>query len=114
MADCYWRARSLSTHILEPELDRLSSAGSEILLVADHKSRLQELLRASGRPEPRYELVGEAGPAHRKSFTMQVIVMNSGNEADFSPLSAPGNKKSGQSVGGGKGDGTFTGHRSWA
>ncbi len=69
--------------ILEPELDRLSSASGEVLLVADHKARLQELLRASGRPEPRYEMVGEQGPAHRKSFTMKVSVLNSGNEVDF-------------------------------
>ena len=81
------------SHILEPELDRLSSAGGEVLLVADHKSRLQELLRASGRPEPRYEMVGEDGPAHRKSFTMQVIVLNPGNETEFSTAGCGNSKK---------------------
>jgi ribonuclease-3 len=81
------------SHILEPELDRLSSAGGKVLLVADHKSRLQELLRASGRPEPRYEMVGEEGPAHRKSFTMQVIVLNSGNETEFSAVGCGNTKK---------------------
>ena len=81
------------SHILEPELDRLSSAGGEVLLVADHKSRLQELLRASGRPEPLYEMVGEEGPAHRKSFTMQVTVLNAGNEAEFSAEGCGNSKK---------------------
>jgi ribonuclease-3 len=81
------------SHILEPELDRLSSATGEILLVADHKSRLQQLLRASGRPEPRYEMVSEEGPAHCKSFTMQVIVLTPGNEAEFSTLGCGNSKK---------------------
>lgn len=81
------------THILEPELDRLSSAGGKVLLVADHKSHLQELLRASGRPEPRYEMVGEEGPAHRKSFTMQVIVLNADNETEFSTEGCGNTKK---------------------
>jgi len=81
------------THILEPELDRLSSAEGTVLLVSDHKSHLQELLRASGRPEPRYEMVGEEGPAHRKSFTMQVIVLNAGNETEFSAEGCGNTKK---------------------
>jgi ribonuclease-3 len=81
------------THILEPELDRLSSADGKVLLVADHKSHLQELLRASGRPEPRYEMVGEEGPAHRKSFTMQVIVLNASNQTEFSAKGCGNTKK---------------------
>jgi ribonuclease-3 len=81
------------SHILEPELDRLSGATGEVLLVADHKSRLQELLRASGRPEPRYEMIGEVGPAHRKSFTMQVIVLNPDNETEFATVGSANSKK---------------------
>jgi len=81
------------SHILEPELDRLSSASGEILLVADHKSRLQQLLRASGRPEPRYEMVGAEGPAHRRTFTMQVNVLNPANEAEFSTFGCGNSKK---------------------
>ena len=93
MADSSLARAFVLSHILEPELDRLSSAGGEVLLVADHKSRLQELLRASGRPEPRYEMVGEEGPAHRKSFTMQVIVLNAGNETEFSADGSGNSKK---------------------
>jgi ribonuclease-3 len=81
------------SHILEPELERLSDAEGEVLLVADHKSRLQETLRASGRPEPRYVLVGEEGPAHHKSFTMQVVVLNPGNETEFATAGTGGTKK---------------------
>jgi len=79
------------SHILEPELGRLSIGdGGE--LVADPKTRLQETLQASGRPDPRYEMVGEAGPGHRKSFTMQVVVLGPGNEIEFA-VSGSGNTK---------------------
>ena len=80
-------------HILEPELERLSSAAHGIVLVADHKSLLQELLRATGRPEPRYETVGEEGPAHHKSFTMQVTVADAANQAEFVTLGSGSTKK---------------------
>jgi ribonuclease-3 len=78
--------------ILDPELERLSGLDDEVL-VADHKSRLQETLRASGRPEPIYEMVSEEGPAHRKSFTMQVIVLTSGNQTEFSAIGSGSTKK---------------------
>jgi ribonuclease-3 len=82
------------SYILEPELKRLSGVEGKVLLVADHKSRLQELMRASGRPEPRYEMVGEEGPAHRRSFTMQVIVLTPGNQAEFKTVGSGNSKKS--------------------
>jgi ribonuclease-3 len=80
------------SQILEPELERLSGSEDEVL-VADHKSRLQEMLRASGRPEPRYEMVSEDGPDHRKTFTMQVIVLNPGNETEFATVGSGNSKK---------------------
>jgi ribonuclease-3 len=80
------------SHILEPELGRLSIAdGGE--LAADPKTRLQETLQASGRPDPRYEMVGENGPAHRKRFTMQVVVLSPGNEAEFAVTGSGNTKK---------------------
>ncbi len=81
------------THILEPELDRLSDTEGEVLLVADHKSYLQERLRASGRPEPRYELVSQEGPDHRKVFTMQVVVMSAENATEFATEASGATKK---------------------
>jgi dsRNA-specific ribonuclease len=43
-------------------------------------------------------MVGEAGPAHRKSFTMQVIVLNSGNETEFSVEGSGNTKKAASQV----------------
>jgi ribonuclease III len=80
------------SHVLEPELDRLSGT-SGVVLVADHKSRLQELLRSTGRPEPRYETIGEEGPAHRKSFTMQVVVADAANQEEFTTPGSGSTKK---------------------
>jgi ribonuclease-3 len=37
----------------------------------DAKSRLQELLQGQGRPLPRYVVVGEAGPSHRRQFRVE-------------------------------------------
>jgi len=85
------------SHILEPELDRLSGT-SGVVLVADHKSRLQELLLSTGRPEPRYEMIGEEGPAHRKSFTMQVVVADAGNHDEFATLGSGSTKKAASQV----------------
>jgi ribonuclease-3 len=37
----------------------------------DPKSRLQELLQGEGRPVPRYGVVEEAGPSHRRRFRVE-------------------------------------------
>lgn len=44
------------------------------LELSDDKSALQEFLQARGLPSPRYAVVREAGPDHRKIFWMQVDV----------------------------------------
>jgi dsRNA-specific ribonuclease len=38
-------------------------------------------------------MVEEEGPAHRKSFTMRVIVADAGNQAEFATLGSGGTKK---------------------
>jgi ribonuclease-3 len=81
-------------HILEPELARLSVDKGEVHLEADHKSRLQQLLLAAGRPEPRYELAEAIGPDHRKSFVMRVLVMDSSNAVEFEASGSGSTKKS--------------------
>lgn len=45
-----------------------------MLPLADYKSALQEFAQARGLPTPRYVLVGERGPEHAKSFTIEVRV----------------------------------------
>jgi ribonuclease III len=60
--------------ILQPALDELQKLGQSHLPVTDYKSALQELAHTSGRPQPRYALVKEQGPDHRKLFTIEVHV----------------------------------------
>ncbi len=45
----------------------------EELLVADAKSRLQELLQEQFNEAPSYQLESEDGPSHQKSFTVSVL-----------------------------------------
>lgn len=45
----------------------------EELLVADAKSRLQELLQDKHSEAPQYQLDNEEGPSHQKLFTVSVI-----------------------------------------
>jgi len=60
--------------ILQPALDDLQKLGDSTLPVTDYKSALQEIVHAGGRPQPRYSLVREEGPEHRKVFTMEVHI----------------------------------------
>jgi ribonuclease-3 len=57
--------------IVAPELERMALTGGA-LPVTDFKSALQEALQGLGLPQPSYVLVEEAGPQHRKTFTVEV------------------------------------------
>ena len=71
-------------HILEPELTEVRSHGGQQLPVMDYKSALQEAVHASGRAQPRYVLVKEEGPDHRKTFTIEAHVpANSAGDEGF-------------------------------
>jgi ribonuclease-3 len=60
---------------LERELNEAIDAGAQQTVVGqDYKSALQERLQALGRPLPEYRLAGEAGPDHRKLFSVEVVV----------------------------------------
>jgi ribonuclease-3 len=59
---------------LKKELKDAIDEGSAQTLVRDHKSALQERLQALGRPLPEYRVSGEAGPDHRKTFSVEVVV----------------------------------------
>ncbi len=79
--------------ILQPALQELQHEGSS-LPVTDYKSALQELVHASGRPQPHYSLVKEQGPEHRKVFTMEVHVpAPAGGGEAFVSRSEAGTKK---------------------
>jgi ribonuclease III len=49
----------------------LAAAAGELFLI-DYKSALQENLQGEGRGPALYRVVGEAGPEHRKTFTVEV------------------------------------------
>ena len=56
--------------VLQPALDDLQNQ----MAVTDYKSALQEVAQAFGMPQPRYLLVKEKGPDHRKTFTVEVQI----------------------------------------
>ena len=58
--------RLVLSHWLEGGIDQFP--------VTDFKSTLQEYLQAARLPPPRYVVVGERGPEHRKTFTVEVRV----------------------------------------
>ena len=58
---------------LSRELKGAIDAGSAQTFAVDHKSALQEQLQAFGWALPEYRVSGEAGPDHRKMFTVDVI-----------------------------------------
>ena len=53
---------------------RATSQGLNKGVDADYKSRLQELLQARQQPKPTYKVIATAGPAHNRTFTVQVRV----------------------------------------
>jgi ribonuclease-3 len=54
--------------------DAIDAGGVQNFVGQDYKSALQEQLQALGRPLPIYKIIGEAGPDHRKVFTVDVVV----------------------------------------
>jgi ribonuclease-3 len=56
------------------ELKHALDTGSTPGFTLDFKSTLQERLQALGAPLPEYRVSGEAGPDHRKTFTVEVLV----------------------------------------
>jgi ribonuclease III len=51
-----------------------SARGEDETLVVDYKSALQELTQVMNLPMPRYSVVREEGPEHRKTFTVEARV----------------------------------------
>jgi ribonuclease-3 len=65
-------AREFVTRHIFREFD--SARGEDASLVVDYKSALQELAQTLNLPMPRYVVVREEGPEHRKMFTVEVRV----------------------------------------
>ena len=63
--------------IVDPELARMNLETSA-MPVMDFKSALQEKLQAKGNPQPLYALVKEEGPEHKKTFTVEVRLQDTG------------------------------------
>jgi len=59
---------------LRRELKDAIDEGSAPTFARDYKSALQERVQALGRPLPEYRLSGQAGPDHRKTFSVEVLV----------------------------------------
>lgn len=63
-------------HVLAPKLTDLATAVSEGAsfggAIGDYKSALQEFLQARGLGQPKYTVVEESGPDHKKRFRVQV------------------------------------------
>jgi ribonuclease III len=62
-------AREIIEPVLEDALERRSR-----MTHADPKTRLQELVQGRGWALPRYRVVAEIGPDHRKQFTVECAV----------------------------------------
>jgi ribonuclease-3 len=85
--------RFIQQSILEPGLAEVHQNGSTELPVIDYKSALQEAVHASGRSQPRYVLIKEEGPDHRKMFTMEAQVPAAPNGDKGFARRAEGNTK---------------------
>jgi len=64
-------ARSFIAGLLRDHLAKLPGPDDEI---NNSKSALQERLQGSGRPAPVYRLISEGGPAHDRTFVVEVSV----------------------------------------
>ncbi len=60
--------------LLHTELARIAVGDTEI----DYRTRLQEITQAAHNIQPTYRLLNEVGPAHERTFTMEVLI---GSEA---------------------------------
>lgn len=60
-------ARAVCARLFAPELEQLPDAET----LKDPKTRLQEWLQGRARPLPRYEVLSEAGPPHRRTFRVR-------------------------------------------
>ena len=68
------QATRTSFELFAPELASLPDAET----LKDSKTRLQEWLQGRGRPLPRYQVLAEWGPAHRRYFSVRASLVEGG------------------------------------
>jgi ribonuclease III len=64
------RAGAFITRFFRDRIDLVQTAGG----TADHKTELQELCQERLKTLPEYRVVSEAGPDHRKEFTVELSI----------------------------------------
>jgi len=69
--------------IVEPELKRMGAQLSTGVPIRDYKSALQETAHSLSKPQPHYVLVGEEGPEHKKTFTVEARIHSHGNKVEY-------------------------------
>jgi ribonuclease III len=65
-------ARGFVTDQVQALIERAREPALLTAFTGDYKSALQEWLQSRGAPPPEYRLAGEAGPAHRKQFAVEL------------------------------------------
>ena len=65
-------ARAFLERQFEADFSALTGAG--LPRERDAKTSLQELLQSRGRPTPRYQILKESGPAHRRNFLVGLVL----------------------------------------
>ncbi|HXW07527.1 MAG TPA: ribonuclease III [Vicinamibacterales bacterium] len=67
-------ARAFVERQFQDFVDEARRTGAQAAFTADYKSALQEWLQSNDRGLPVYRLAAEVGPAHRRSFEVEVLV----------------------------------------
>ena len=68
----YAAAQRVCARMFAPELENLPDAET----LKDSKTRLQEWLQGHGRALPRYEVLAESGPPHRRYFSVRAVLVD--------------------------------------
>jgi ribonuclease III len=85
--------RLIEERIVNPELERVEHERD--LPITDYKSALQETAHVMGRGQPRYEVISEEGPQHRKLFTIEARIHRAGprSKVEFAAAATGSTKK---------------------
>lgn len=67
---------AVTGEFLKRQFERKITEITDVSLLKDSKSLLQETVQAQGHPSPSYQLISATGPDHQKIFTMGVYVNN--------------------------------------